>query len=115
MILRITESALVRDVRSVLESVERGDEVIIEREDHRPVAVIKQAQPVGRSISECIALAEAYENRFGDAPISDEDIARDVHQGIDASREPIRNVWDWPSPSPAVSSEEPRSTEASDC
>lgn len=36
--LRITEAELVRDVRAVLDTVERGNEVLIEREDHRPLA-----------------------------------------------------------------------------
>jgi hypothetical protein len=94
MTVRITEAELARDVRAVLEKVERGNEVIIEREDHRPVAVMKQPQPVGRKISECIALAKAYEAKLGYAPVPDEDFARDVQEGIDAHREPIRNVWD---------------------
>lgn len=46
MTLRITEAELVRDVRAVLDKIERGNEVIIEREDHRPLAVMKQPQPV---------------------------------------------------------------------
>lgn len=94
MTLRITEAELVRDVRSVLERIERGDEIIIEREDHWPVAVMKQAQPAGRNISECIALAEAYEEKLGYAPFPDGDFARDVQQGIEDRRDPIRNVWD---------------------
>jgi len=67
--VRITEAELARDVRAVLEKIERGSEVIIEREDHRPVAVMKQPQPVGRKISECIALAKAYEEKLGYAPV----------------------------------------------
>jgi hypothetical protein len=92
--MRITEAELARDVRAVLEKIERGSEVIIEREDHRPLAVVKQPQPVGREISECIALAKAYEEKLGYAPVPDEDFAGDVQESIDAHREPIRNVWD---------------------
>lgn len=91
---RITEGELARDVHSVLEKVERGNEVIIEREDHRPLAVMKRPQPVGRKIGDCIALAKAYEEKLGYAPVPDEGFARDVQQGIDAHREPIRNIWD---------------------
>lgn len=90
---RITEAELARDVRAVLEKIEQGSEIIIEREDHRPVAVMKQPNPVGRKISECIALAKAYEEKFGSAPMPDADFARDVQEGIDAHREPIRDVW----------------------
>jgi len=93
MTVRITEAELARDVRGVLAKVEGGDEVIIEREDHRPVAVMKQPRRVGRKISECIALAKAYEDKLGYAPVPDEDFAKDVQVGIDAHREPIRNVW----------------------
>ena len=94
MTVRITEAELVRNVLAVLQQVERGAEVIIEREDHRAVAVIKQPQPVGRKISECIALARAYEAKLGYAPVPDADFARDVQEGIDARREPIRDVWE---------------------
>jgi hypothetical protein len=90
---RITEAELACDVRAVLEKVERGSEVIIEREDHWPLAVMKQPQPVGRKISECIALTKAYEENLGYAPVPDEDFARDV-EGISAHQEKIRNVWD---------------------
>src|SRR5712691_8828456 len=37
--VRITEAELARDVHAVLEKVQQGSEVIIEREDHRPVAL----------------------------------------------------------------------------
>lgn len=92
--VRITEAELAREVRAMLEEVERGTEIIIEREDHRHVAVLKQPDLVGRKISECIAIAKAYEEKFGFAPIPDHDFARGVQEGIDAHREPIRNVWD---------------------
>jgi hypothetical protein len=96
MTLRITEAELVRDIRAVLDQIERGSEVIIEREDHRPLAVMKRPQPVGRKISECIALAKAHEERLGFAPVPDADFAKDVQAGIDEHREPIRDVWDGP-------------------
>jgi hypothetical protein len=94
MTVRITEAELARDVRAVLAKVEEGDEVIIEREDHRPVAVMRRPLPVGRKIGEAIALAKAYEEKLGYAPVPDEDFARDVQAAIDLHREPIRNVWD---------------------
>lgn len=94
MTLRITEAELVRDVRAVLQSVERGNEVIIEHEDHRPLAVMKPPHRVGREITECIALARAHEQNLGFAPVPDADFAKDVLEGIDMHREPIRDVWD---------------------
>ena len=94
MTVRITEAELARDVRGVLAKIEQGDEVIIERDDHFPVAVMKPPRQVGRNISECIALARAYEAKLGYAPVPDEDFAKDIQVGIDSHREPIRNVWD---------------------
>lgn len=94
MTLRITEAELVRDVRAEIENIERGDEVIIEREDHQPLAVMEPVPPAGRKLSECIALAKAYEANLGYAPLPDADFAKDVQEGIDSRRDPIRNVWD---------------------
>ena len=87
--VRITEAELARDVRAVLEKIERGSEVIIEREDHRPVAVMRQLQPAGRMISEVIADLKA---RGSDATM-DDDFARDIEEGIKAHRQP----WNPPS------------------
>ena len=49
---RITAAELARDGRAVLEKIERGNEVIIEREDHCPLAVMKQPERSRRKISE---------------------------------------------------------------
>jgi antitoxin (DNA-binding transcriptional repressor) of toxin-antitoxin stability system len=72
---RITEAELARDIHAVLAKVQEGVEVIVEQ-DHRPVAVIKTPQGPGRKISECIALAKAYEEKLGYAPVPDSDFAR---------------------------------------
>src|SRR5688572_13174829 len=85
--VRITEAELARDVHGVLEKVRQGIEVVVERE-HRPVAVIKSPNP-GRKISECIALAQAYEEKLGYKPVADPDFAKDVQKVIDAHREPV--------------------------
>ena len=92
--VRITEAELARDIRAVLAKVQEGVEVIVER-DHRPVAVIKTPQGPGRKISDCIALAKAYEEKLGYAPIPDPDFAKDVQAAIDAHREPLNPpAWD---------------------
>ena len=78
----------------MLEKVRQGTEVVIE-EDHRPVAVMKTPQASGRSIDECIALAKAYEERLGYAPVPDPDFAKDVQAAIDAHPEPLdTSAWD---------------------
>jgi antitoxin (DNA-binding transcriptional repressor) of toxin-antitoxin stability system len=92
--VRITEAELARDLHSVLAKVQEGVEVIVEQ-DHRPVAVIKTPQRPGRKISESIALAKAYEEKLGSAPVPDPDFAKDVHAAIDAHREPFNPpAWD---------------------
>ncbi len=88
MVVHMTEADVARDLREVLDKVQQGIEVVIER-DHRPVAVIKPSTPVGRPISEVIADLKA---RGSDAVI-DDDFARDVEEGINAHREP----WNPPS------------------
>ena len=81
--VRITEDELARDTHAVLTKVQEGVEVIVEQ-DHRPVAVIKTPQGPGRKLSECIALAKAYEARLGYAPIPDPEFAK----GTSRSRKP---------------------------
>ena len=71
-------NSFVMSAPSWKKGVERGNEIIIEREDH----------------SECIALTKAHEAELGYAPVLDADFAQDVQECIDAHREPIRNVWD---------------------
>ncbi|HWB82618.1 MAG TPA: hypothetical protein VG675_00665 [Bryobacteraceae bacterium] len=91
--VRITEDELARDTRGVLAKVQDGIEVVVEK-DHRPVAVIKTPQRPGRRISECIALAKAYEARLGYAPVPDPEFAKDVQAAIDAHREAL-NPPSW--------------------
>jgi antitoxin (DNA-binding transcriptional repressor) of toxin-antitoxin stability system len=94
MTVRITEAELVRDIHAVLAKVREGVEIIVEQ-DHRPVAVIKTPQGSGRKISECIALAKAYEEKLGYTPVPDPDFAKDVQAAIDAHREPLNPPsWD---------------------
>ena len=86
--VHITEAELARDIHAVLVQVQEGIEVIMEQ-DHRPVALIKTPQSPGRKLSECIALAKAYEAKLGYAPVPDADFAGDVQAAIDAHREPL--------------------------
>jgi hypothetical protein len=74
----------------VLEKVQQGAEVIVER-DAQPVAVIKLPQFRGRPINECIALAEAR----GSHATLDEDFAKDLEDIINSHREPLTPPsWD---------------------
>ncbi len=92
--VRITEAELALDVGGVLKQVQEGGEVIVERENHQALALIRRLPPISRNISECIALAKAYEQEFDSAPVPDSDFDRDVQKKVDAQLEPIYNVWD---------------------
>jgi antitoxin (DNA-binding transcriptional repressor) of toxin-antitoxin stability system len=92
--VHMTEAEAARDFHAVIERVREGAEVVVEQ-DNRPVAVIRAPQVPGRPIAECIAIAKAYEERLGYAPIPDEGFAKDVEAGIEAHREALDvSVWD---------------------
>lgn len=88
--LHLSEAEVARDLHAVLVKVQQGIEIFVEQ-DHRSVAVLKRYAPglPGRKLSECIAMAKAYEARLGYSPILDEDFAKDVQAGIDARRAPF--------------------------
>ena len=89
----MSEAEVARDLHAVLAKVQQGVEVVIEQ-DHRPVAVLKQSQPVGRMISEIVAdLKARASNAAMPAATMDDDFARDIEEGIRAQRQP----WNPPS------------------
>jgi hypothetical protein len=53
------------------------------------MADVRTPQGPGRKLSECIALAKAYEQGLGYAPLPDADFAADVQAAIDSHREPL--------------------------
>jgi antitoxin (DNA-binding transcriptional repressor) of toxin-antitoxin stability system len=92
----MSESEVAGDFHAVLARVRQGAEIVIEQ-DNRPIAVLKPSETrrPGRKLSECIALAQAYEERLGCSPVPDEDFARDVQAGIDARRDSFKPpAWD---------------------
>jgi antitoxin (DNA-binding transcriptional repressor) of toxin-antitoxin stability system len=94
--VHMSAAEVARDLHAALAKVQQGIEIVIEQ-DHRPVAVLKPSAPVrpGRKLSECIALAKAYEAKLGYAPIPDGDFAKDVQAGIDARRDSFEPpAWD---------------------
>ena len=87
--VHISEADLAKDVRSVMQRVQTGAEVVIER-DAQPVAVIRPPEPVRRKISECIALLPS-----DSTATIDPDFAKDVEAAIDTHREPLEPpTWD---------------------
>ena len=91
--LHVSEADAVRDLAGLLQQVQAGTEIVIER-DAQPLAVIRAAAPARRTISECIALAEAHEKETGNAPVLDADFAADVEK-IVHNRKPWKPAtWD---------------------
>lgn len=85
-VIHISEAEAAGDFAALMARVRAGAEVVIENGE-RPVAVLHAAEPVRRSISECIALAKAHEEETGKAPVLDPDFANDV-EGIINQRKP---------------------------
>jgi hypothetical protein len=80
----MTEADVAKDFAAVLEKIQLGAEVIVER-DAVPVAVIKLREFRGRPIDDCIALARAH----GSHVAPDEDFGKDVKEFINRHREPL--------------------------
>jgi antitoxin (DNA-binding transcriptional repressor) of toxin-antitoxin stability system len=89
MTVRITEAELARDVRAVLEKVQQGSEVIIEQEDHRPVAVISSPHRSGRPITDILREAKQRNSTV----TLDEDFGKDLEEIIASHQQP----WNPPS------------------
>jgi len=87
-VIRISDAEAASDFASLLERVRTGAEIVIEH-DARPVAVLHAAEPVRRSISECIALLPE-----DSTATIDPDFAKDVEAAVDSHREPL-NPPEW--------------------
>ena len=81
--LHITEAELVRDIASVLDRVQSGTEIVIERND-KPVAVLRAAEPRRRKLSEIMASLSEHSTATIDA-----DFEKDVLASIDSHRAPL--------------------------
>ena len=89
-VIHISDAEAASDFASLLDRVRNGAEIVIEH-DARPVAVLHAAEPMRRTISECIALAKIHEEETGKAPVLDADFAEDVE-------EILRNRKPWTPP-----------------
>jgi antitoxin (DNA-binding transcriptional repressor) of toxin-antitoxin stability system len=89
-VLHVSEADAVRDFAALLRRVQAGTDVVIER-DAQPLAIIRAATPKRRTISECIAMAEAHERGSGDNPVLEPDFAAHVE-------EIVRDRKPWNSP-----------------
>ena len=82
-VLHMTEAELIRNIASVMDRVQSGEEIIIER-NAKPLAVLRAAEPPRRKLSEI--MASLPENSLA---ILDGDFAADVQAFIDSHREPL--------------------------
>lgn len=87
--VHMSEAELVRDIAAVLDRVQSGAEIVIER-NAQPVAVLRAAEPKRRKLSEIVASLSEQST----ATI-DPDFAADVQTFIDRHREPLHPPeWD---------------------
>jgi antitoxin (DNA-binding transcriptional repressor) of toxin-antitoxin stability system len=87
--VHISEADLARDVHAVLDRVQSGAEVIVER-DARPVAIMRPAEPCRRKLSEIAKSLTADSTAEVDS-----DFAKDVQAVVDSHRAPLDpSVWD---------------------
>jgi antitoxin (DNA-binding transcriptional repressor) of toxin-antitoxin stability system len=91
-VIRVSEAEAATDFRSLIAHVRAGGEVVIEQ-GTRPVAVLHAADPVRRTISECIALAKAHEEETGTAPVVDADFAEDIEDILNKRKPWTPPVW----------------------
>lgn len=92
-VVHVSSAEAIRDIAAILERVEMGAEVIVEK-DQRAVALIQPAPRPGRLLSECIALARAHEEKRGHAPTLDDDFGKDLEEIVASRREPLEPRWD---------------------
>ena len=88
-VIHVSEADAASDFASILDRVRAGVEIVIESGNH-PVAILHPAEPVRRTISECIALLPEEST----ATI-DPDFAKDVEAAVESHREPLSPpAWD---------------------
>jgi antitoxin (DNA-binding transcriptional repressor) of toxin-antitoxin stability system len=88
-VIHISEAEAASDFASLLDRVRSGIEIVIEN-GAEPIAVLRSAEPVRRTISECIALLPE-----DSTATIDPDFAKDVQAAVDSHREPLNPpAWD---------------------
>lgn len=91
-VIHISELEASSHFAALLVGLRAGEEIVIE-DDTRPLAVVHPAEPIRRTISESIALAEAHVRESGHEPTLDPDFAEDLEEII-KSRKP-RDLSSW--------------------
>ena len=88
-VIHISEIEAANNFAGLLARVRAGTEVVIEH-NSQPVAIVHPAEPVRRTISECIALLRE------DSKVTiDSDFAHDVEAAIESHREALDSAaWE---------------------
>ena len=94
-IIHVSAEEAARNLASLLDRVNSGAEVVIER-DSRPVAVVRApTEAHDRLLSESIALAKAHAKALGYDPVMDADFAADFDDIVNKHRQPLSPpAWD---------------------
>jgi len=88
-LIHISAAEAASDLRTVLDRVSAGAEVVIEQ-DSRPVTVVRALEaPHSRMLSESIALAKAHAKALGYEPTMDAEFAADLEQIVESHRTPL--------------------------
>ncbi len=87
--VRISQAELERDLRAVLKNVQQGIEVIVEQEDHQPLAIISSPCCSGRPITDVLREAKQHNS---DVTL-DENFGTDLEEVITSHQQP----WNPPS------------------
>src|SRR5260221_14341010 len=88
-VIHISEIEAASNFAALMARVRAGTEVVIER-NSQPVAVVHPAEPVRRTISECIALLPEDSKATIDA-----DFANDVEAAVESHREALdSSAWE---------------------
>ena len=88
-VIHVSDAEAASDFASLLDRVRMGAEIVIEH-DARPVAVLSAAEPVRRTISECIAALPE-----DSTATIDPGFAKDVEAAVESHREPLSPpAWD---------------------
>lgn len=91
-VIHISEEEAARDFAGLMARVRAGVEVVIESDAH-PAAVLRPAEPLRRSISESIALAEAHTKELGYKPVMDAGFAGDLEEIIRNRKPRDTSAW----------------------
>ncbi len=81
--IHISEADAAKDFGGLIDRVQGGDEVVIERED-KVVAVLRDAEAEfkPRTLSESLAILKEIERERGYATVMDEDFAADMREVV---------------------------------